>query len=185
MDEYNFEDNNNDRNVSENEIDRLNGDLYNYKGYFAQDDENEEEEETKIFEFGAHFPYCFLYRKLEALQQEINEAKYSKSSSLNQETQSKAYDEKEEYIQQNNNNTINLTIPQKNLSCLNHSVVIQENNKPSDNELILSTDVTKLKINRRFEAHRVQKEKHNHDAKLLGKSHSPQKRSITKYEITY
>ena len=42
-------------------------DIYNYKGYFV---ENEEEEEKKFYEFGAHFPYMYLYQKLEILAQE-------------------------------------------------------------------------------------------------------------------
>ena len=42
-------------------------DIYNYKGYFV---ENEEEEEKKFYEFGAHFPYMYLYQRLEIIAQE-------------------------------------------------------------------------------------------------------------------
>ena len=45
-------------------------DIYNYKGYFV---ENEEEEEKKFYEFGAHFPYMYLYQRLEILAQEREE----------------------------------------------------------------------------------------------------------------
>ena len=42
-------------------------DILNYRGYFI---ENEEEEEKKFYEYGAHFPYMFLYQRLEIIQQE-------------------------------------------------------------------------------------------------------------------
>ena len=42
-------------------------DIYNYKGYFI---ENEEEEEKQFYEFGAHFPYMYLYQRLEIIAQE-------------------------------------------------------------------------------------------------------------------
>ncbi len=45
-------------------------DIYNYKGYFV---ENEEEEEKKFFEFGAHFPYKYLCQKLEIIAKEREE----------------------------------------------------------------------------------------------------------------
>ena len=45
-------------------------DIYNYKGYFV---ENEEEEEKKFYEFGAHFPYMYLYQRLEIIAQEREE----------------------------------------------------------------------------------------------------------------
>ena len=45
-------------------------DVYNYKGYFI---ENEEEEEKKFYEFGAHFPYMYLYQRLEIIAQEREE----------------------------------------------------------------------------------------------------------------
>ena len=45
-------------------------DIYNYKGYFV---ENEEEEEKKFYEFGAHFPYKQLCQKLEIIAKEREE----------------------------------------------------------------------------------------------------------------
>ena len=42
-------------------------DLLNYRGYFV---ENEDEEEKKFYEYGAHFPYMYLYQRLEILAQE-------------------------------------------------------------------------------------------------------------------
>ena len=45
-------------------------DMYNYKGYFV---ENGEEDEKKFYEFGAHFPYMYLYQRLEIIAQERKE----------------------------------------------------------------------------------------------------------------
>ena len=45
-------------------------DLLNYRGYFV---ENDDEEEKKFYEYGAHFPYKFLYQRLEILVQERKE----------------------------------------------------------------------------------------------------------------
>jgi len=42
-------------------------DIDNYKGYFI---ENGEEEEKKYYEFGAHFPYKYLYQQLEIIAKE-------------------------------------------------------------------------------------------------------------------
>ena len=42
-------------------------DIDNYKGYFV---ENGEEEEKKYYEFGAHFPYKYLYHQLEIIAKE-------------------------------------------------------------------------------------------------------------------
>ena len=61
MDEYFF-----DEEESNDDIE-VKDDIYNYKGYFV---ENEEEEEKKFYEFGAHFPYKYLYNRLEIIAQE-------------------------------------------------------------------------------------------------------------------
>ena len=42
-------------------------DILNYRGYFV---ENGDEEEKKFYEYGAHFPYMYLYQRLEILVQE-------------------------------------------------------------------------------------------------------------------
>ena len=42
-------------------------DILNYRGYFV---ENGDEEEKKFYEYGAHFPYMYLYQRLEILAQE-------------------------------------------------------------------------------------------------------------------
>ena len=42
-------------------------DLLNYRGYFV---ENGDEEEKKFYEYGAHFPYMYLYQRLEIIAQE-------------------------------------------------------------------------------------------------------------------
>ena len=53
-----------------NENIEVKDDIYNYKGYFV---ENEEEDEKKFYEFGAHFPYMYLYQRLEIIAQERKE----------------------------------------------------------------------------------------------------------------
>lgn len=49
--------------------------IFNYKGYFV-DEANEDEEELKFFEHGAHFPYSFLYHRLELLLEEQKKNEY-------------------------------------------------------------------------------------------------------------
>jgi len=46
-------------------------DIYNYKGYFVENEQ--EEEEKKFYEFGAHFPYEQLCQRLEIISKERNE----------------------------------------------------------------------------------------------------------------
>ena len=60
-----------DEESSNNEDDNTEGnnDIYNYKGYFAEN----EDEEKKFYEFGAHFPYMYLYQQLEILAQQREE----------------------------------------------------------------------------------------------------------------
>jgi hypothetical protein len=55
-----------DEDFSNENID-VKDDIYNYKGYFV---ENEEEEEKKFYEFGAHFPYKYLCHQLEIIAKE-------------------------------------------------------------------------------------------------------------------
>ena len=61
-----------DEEEESNENIDVKNDIYNYKGYFV---ENEEEEEKKFYEFGAHFPYLYLYKRLEIIAQEREEKK--------------------------------------------------------------------------------------------------------------
>ena len=53
------------------DLDVINDDILNYKGYFLENEE--EEDEPKYYEYGAHFPYLYLYQKLEILQEERKE----------------------------------------------------------------------------------------------------------------
>ena len=57
-----------DEESSNNDDDNTEGnnDIYNYKGYFVEN----EDEEKKFYEFGAHFSYISLYKKLEILAQQ-------------------------------------------------------------------------------------------------------------------
>ena len=59
---------NNFENEDNDDIDTDINDIYEYKGYFLENNIDEEEDE-KFYEFGAHFPYLFLYQKLEILAQ--------------------------------------------------------------------------------------------------------------------
>ena len=59
---------NNFENEDNDAIDTDINDIYEYKGYFLENNIDEEEDE-KFYEFGAHFPYLFLYQKLEILAQ--------------------------------------------------------------------------------------------------------------------
>jgi hypothetical protein len=61
-----------DEEEESNENIDVKNDIYNYKGYFI---ENEEEEEKKFYEFGAHFPYLYLYKRFEIIAQEREEKK--------------------------------------------------------------------------------------------------------------
>ena len=60
-------------NESDDEIDVNNDNILNYKGYFLENEEEEEEEVQIYFEYGAHFPYNFLYQKLEILKEKKEE----------------------------------------------------------------------------------------------------------------
>lgn len=75
--------NNND--YSEEDIDINNKDMLNYRGYFNENDNNEEEE-PKYFEHGAHFPYYFLYQKLEILKQQQEESEQVQHTNLIEKT---------------------------------------------------------------------------------------------------
>ena len=71
---------------SEDNID-IKNENFNYKGYFL---ENEEEEGKKFYEFGAHFPYNFLYKKLEIIAKEREEKQRELENKL-KEKDSKEY----------------------------------------------------------------------------------------------
>ena len=47
-------------------------DIYNYKGFFAENEENNQEEQ--FYEFGAHFSYLALYKELEKLSEKQKKA---------------------------------------------------------------------------------------------------------------
>ena len=51
-------------------------DIFNYKGYFFENPE--EDEDPKYFEFGAHFPYKALYNALRILRENQNKEEKGK-----------------------------------------------------------------------------------------------------------
>ena len=63
---------NNFEEESNEEIDVQANDIYEYKGYFLENN-IDDEEEGKFYEYGAHFPYLYLYQKLEILAQSRKE----------------------------------------------------------------------------------------------------------------
>ena len=109
---------NNYDNESNDEIDAQINDVNDYKGYFLENN-IDDDEEGKFYEYGAHFPYLFLYQKLEILAQirkkenKILKEKLSKLA-LNEEKLKKSEKEKQNLkiqLQQlknslNNNNTV-------------------------------------------------------------------------------
>ena len=81
-------------------------DLLNYRGYFV---ENGDEEEKKFYEYGAHFPYMYLYQRLEILAHERKSNK-------------KALEAKLEKREKENNKKESID-----------AVVTNEESKPNDN----------------------------------------------------
>ena len=69
-----------DEDEDQNEDLEIKDNKYNYKGYFVENGE----EEKKFYEFGAHFPYMFLYQKLEIIAQEREEKKKILENKLKQ-----------------------------------------------------------------------------------------------------
>jgi uncharacterized Fe-S center protein len=61
--------------MDDSEIDHMNEDeLINYRGYFA----NEDEPEERYFEYGSHFPYKILFKKLEMLYKTLSPSRKEK-----------------------------------------------------------------------------------------------------------
>ena len=75
-----------------NDIDVKN-DIFNYKGYFVEN-ATEEDEEQKFFEFGAHFPYKYLYQRLEIIAQERKMQRLEIEKKLMEKEKNKSSDEK-------------------------------------------------------------------------------------------
>ena len=67
---------------SGDEIDINNNDILNYRGYFLEN-ENEEDNSPKYFEHNAHFPYLFLYQKLEIISQQRKEEEEKENNKNN------------------------------------------------------------------------------------------------------
>ena len=67
-------------------------DIFNYKGYFV---ENEEDEEKKFYEFGAHFPYIYLCKRLEMIAEERKVEQMELEKKLKEKEAKEAKKEKE------------------------------------------------------------------------------------------
>ena len=79
-----------DEEEESNENIEVKDDIYNYKGYFVENEE--EEEEKKFYEFGAHFPYMYLYQQLEILAQEREQQQKELEKKLMQKERESALD---------------------------------------------------------------------------------------------
>jgi len=73
-----------------------NNDIFNYKGYFVENED--EEDEPKIYEFGAHFSYKELYKSLQELRN-----KQIKSQKLNKIENNKLINNKKITNRERNN----------------------------------------------------------------------------------
>jgi len=93
------------RDISNNEDIDINNDIYNYKGYFVEN--ADQDDEPKYFEFGAHFRYKDLYNALKILKKE---QAYQKIKSENEEKLAQINTKKIENKERNNTRNKNMNI---------------------------------------------------------------------------
>ena len=76
-----------EENYSDSDMDVDKEKMLEYKGYFKENEDNDEDE-PKYYEHGAHFPYLYLYQRLEMIykeREEKQETGYKKSTENNEE----------------------------------------------------------------------------------------------------
>ena len=93
------------RDISNNEDIDINNDIYNYKGYFVEN--ADQDDEPKYFEFGAHFRYKDLYNALKILKKE---QAYQKIKNENEEKLVQINTKKIENKERNNTRNKNMNI---------------------------------------------------------------------------
>ena len=76
-----------DEDEESNEDIDIKDDIYNYKGYFVENEQ--EEEEKKFYEYGAHFPYKQLCQRLEIISQERKQKQEELEQKLKQKEKEK------------------------------------------------------------------------------------------------
>ena len=101
---------------SDNEEVTYKNDMLNYKGYFVEN--GEEDEEPKIFEFGAHFPYKELYKALEELRKKQMVKELEKEKGNEAETNQIRQKYNKKIDNRERNNTKNKNIKNNNLDIL-------------------------------------------------------------------
>ena len=93
------------RDISNNEGIDINNDIYNYKGYFVEN--ADQDDEPKYFEFGAHFRYKDLYNALKIIKKE---QAYQKIKSENEEKLTQITTKKIENKERNNTRNKNMNL---------------------------------------------------------------------------
>ena len=76
-----------DEDEESNENIDVKDDIYNYKGYFVENEQDEEEK--KFYEFGAHFPYEQLCQRLEIISRERKQKQKELEEKLKQKEKEK------------------------------------------------------------------------------------------------
>lgn len=95
-------------NSNKEEID-VNNDILNYKGYFVEN--ADEDDEPKYFEFGAHFRYKDLYNALKIIKQKkLRQIMEKKEEKIMSQPKTKKIENKERNNTKNNNKNKNLTL---------------------------------------------------------------------------
>ena len=97
-----------DEDEESNENIDVKDDIYNYKGYFVENEQDEEEK--KFYEFGAHFPYEKLCQRLEIISRERKQKQKELEEKLKQKEKEKEIKNKPPPNQdmKNNDNIKNL-----------------------------------------------------------------------------
>ena len=93
------------RDISNNDEIGINNDIYNYKGYFVEN--ADQDDEPKYFEFGAHFRYKDLYNALKIIKKE---QVYKKMKSENEEKIAQITMKKIENKERNNTRNKNMNL---------------------------------------------------------------------------
>ena len=118
-------------NLNTDEINIKNYDIFNYKGYFVEKDN--EDDEPKYFEFGAHFSYKELYKKLKILKEKkIEEEKNNKIEKITQIKKNKiSFKERKNTKDKINENNFNLIMKifENKIKSRNIGEIDNDNNK--------------------------------------------------------
>lgn len=93
------------RDISNNDEIDINNDIYNYKGYFVEN--ADQDDEPKYFEFGAHFRYKDLYNALKIIKKEQTSQKIK---SENEEKIAQITKKKIENKERNNTRNKNMNL---------------------------------------------------------------------------